>query len=238
MATASALSLSVTVTNWMAGLISTALGKPPRRAIVITLSALAAIFVLVVIQRALLPGSNGSIFNPKGIMEAEKQFILADNQGGPGAAARVFFLTSAVMPRIDMSRTEGTAAGRMFTIQASPPGSSGTLGLVATVLWGFLLIAGVAAIVRGTGNVRFRIALGATLLGQLGLHLLYGAETFLYALNYTPLLVLSASLATLGRFRYAVLAAAILLLPCQAVNNVRQLRSALDAPRKATPDLP
>jgi hypothetical protein len=232
-AAASALSLSITVTNWMAGLIATAVCRPPRRALAITLIALAAVFVLVVVQRTVLPGTNGSIFNPRGILAHETAWVMTEQQGGPVAAARVFFLTSAVAPRTELSRFEQTPIGPMFSFQRSPVGSNGALGLVATVLWGLLLIAGLVALVAGRGDARFRIALGATLIGQFALHLLYGDETFLYALNYTPLLVLTASLAALGRARYAVVVIALALLPCAAWNNARELQRVLTIPPHA-----
>jgi hypothetical protein len=69
-----------------------------------------------------------------------------------------------------------------------------------------------------------------TLLGHTALYLVYGEETFLYALNFVPLLILAASLATLSRWRSLVLAVAGLLLPCAAWNNACQLREALSFP--------
>jgi len=232
----SAGSLSITVTNWMAGLIGTFVRKPPRRAVALSLTALAIIFVLVVVEKAAFPGAGGWFVSPRGYIGQSKIFFLCEEQGGVVNAARVIFLTSAVVPRIELSRfpSQQPEAGPFLTIQRAPAGSSGVLGKVATITWGLLLAAGAVALCAGRGDVRFRIALAITLLGQIALFLVYGEETFLYALNYVPLLILAASLATLSRWRYFVLAVAGLLLPCAAWNNARQLREALDIPQRPT----
>jgi len=46
-------------------------------------------------------------------------------------------------------------------------------------------------------HLRLRVVLGLTILGQLALHTVYGNETFLYTLNFLPLLVVLAALSTL-----------------------------------------
>ena len=68
--------------------------------------------------------------------------------------------------------------------------------------------------------------LGLTLLGQLGLHLLYGEETFLYALHFAPLLVVFAACSTLTRMRLVGLVLAGALVISAGVNNAMQFRTA------------
>ncbi len=138
----------------------------------------------------------------------------------------MLLLTAPVIPRIELSpypQQLGTL-GPMLTIQHAPPGSSGLLGQAATVAWVLLMTAGAAALIGGRGLESFRIALGVMILEQLGIHLIYGEETFLYALNYVPLLVLAASLATRSRWRPLVLACAVVFIPCAAWNNVSPAR--------------
>lgn len=65
----------------------------------------------------------------------------------------------------------------------------------------------------------FRISLGLTLAGQLALVQAYGTETFLYALNFTVLLVLLASLAARTRARPAALALAAIVTVAGAADN-------------------
>ena len=57
------------------------------------------------------------------------------------------------------------------------------------------------------------------LLGQLALHLLYGDETFLYALHWVPLLVIVGGFGALASPRWVWLVLAGLLLASTAVNN-------------------
>jgi hypothetical protein len=241
-------SMGITLTNWMAGLISAFVCKPPRRAVALSLIAFAITVVLVKVEKRLFPQAGETFASRRGYSEL-RRWVLCEEQGGALNAARVFFLTAAVVPRIELSsfptqqgRT-GLRSGPMLTIQRAPAGSSGTVGQVATVAWGLLLAAGAGALALGRGDGRFRIALAVTLLGQATLYLVYGEETFLYSLNYVPLMILAASLATLSRWRYLVLALAGLLLPCAAWNNACQLNEALNIPpqyptSKARVDLP
>jgi len=72
---------------------------------------------------------------------------------------------------------------------------------------------------------RLQDLLGLTLAGQIALHLVFGTETFLYALNWAPLLVIWAAMgaATIRRpmpVRVLAIAAAL----CSLVNNERQFR--------------
>ncbi len=60
----------------------------------------------------------------------------------------------------------------------------------------------------------------------MALHLLYGEETFLYALHYLPLLIASAALAALGRFRRIALILALIVLCVGGLNNLMKFRQA------------
>ena len=68
----------------------------------------------------------------------------------------------------------------------------------------------------------------AALLGQWGLHQVYGGEeTFLYALHWVPLLVLVAAAGTLTRWRPLALGLAAVVLVGAGVNNRQQFRYAV-----------
>jgi hypothetical protein len=60
----------------------------------------------------------------------------------------------------------------------------------------------------------------AMLAAQLGLHLAYGDETFLYSLHWGPLLALTACHALHGATRWAARAVAGLLFPLLVFNNL------------------
>ncbi len=70
--------------------------------------------------------------------------------------------------------------------------------------------------------------LALSILGQIALHLLYGDETFLYALDWLPLFVTAAALATLTRWRPVVLAVAAVFWSRLGIHNGRELRAALN----------
>jgi hypothetical protein len=57
-------------------------------------------------------------------------------------------------------------------------------------------------------------------------HVLYGTETFLYALHLVPQLVILASLSAKTAFRPAAVVLAVALLGLGGVNNARQWREA------------
>lgn len=115
-----------------------------------------------------------------------------------------------------------------MSVQHSPIGSSGGWGVAATILWGALIVATLFGLFTSRGDRPLRIVLGATLAGQVLLHLIYGEETFLYALHLAPLLILSAALAVASTtWRRLILALAVALAIAAAVNNASQLGTAL-----------
>ena len=115
---ASAATLSITVTNWMAGLISTAVRRSPRRAIALSLTALVIVAGLAAAERLIFFRTKGFFASPGGYA-LYKGYLLGKEHGGPLNAARVIFLTSEVVPRIELSRfpTQLDAKGPQLTIQ-------------------------------------------------------------------------------------------------------------------------
>src|SRR6185295_12813545 len=92
---ASAVSLSVTSTNWMSGLFASAARWPWRRAVQITANALCVVVVLWAVQRMIFPTSP-FFFG----YSNESRFLRPPASGGPGPVARVLFFHSIVMPHI------------------------------------------------------------------------------------------------------------------------------------------
>ena len=118
-------------------------------------------------------------------------------------------------------RTEGTPLPRR-----EPPWRDG--GFLALLLLGPLAFAGLAlgawGLFAGKRRPRLRLVIGLVLAGQLVLHLLYGDETFLYALHYLPFLVLLAACGALTKARPVVLILALLLTVGTAANNLVEFR--------------
>jgi hypothetical protein len=84
------------------------------------------------------------------------------------------------------------------------------------------------AVARVPQYPRFRIMLALSIVGQIGLHLMYGNETFLYAMDWMPLLVAAAALATLTPWRWVVLAVAVVFSITAGLHNGFELRAALN----------
>ena len=72
-----------------------------------------------------------------------------------------------------------------------------------------------------------KITLLVTILGGYALHLVYGAEVFLYSANYLPLLVVVASLGSQTRYRWSVLGLATVLIAMNLVLNFAQFHRAI-----------
>jgi hypothetical protein len=141
--------------------------------------------------------------------------------------ARAFVFHSTVMPAIGSfeapENTQARAMGLPFlSVQEAPLGSSGGFGILATAAWAMLLLAGGYAALSRRTEARFTIVVATAILGQLCLHTIYGEETFLYALNYWPLLLIVAPMGTFTPARPAVLGLVALCAAASAVNNLAQ----------------
>ena len=213
----SAISLSMTVTNWMTGILATIVNNTWKQSIRITLDAFLLVTVLWAVQHAMYPSSEFFLFSPE-----EQNYILPDIAGGFFEKTVVFFLHSMIMPAFQVIENTGTGKGPLLSIQFSSIGSTGFLGWAMTTIWAGLLGFGVWASFRFPEQEKFKVVLGLTLLGQLGLHLLYGDETFLYSLHWLPFLVLLAAMGVSSPHRRYVLAAVAVLIVGAGFNNYQQ----------------
>ncbi len=217
---ASAVSMSVTSTNWMCGICAAVARWPWRRALQISVNAVFVVGVIWAVQRIIFPTAP-FFFG----YSNEGRFVLPAASGGPGPVARALLFHTIVMPRIDL--IPEPKWGTVMSVQHSPIASSGAWGVAATIAWAALVASALAGLASSRGNDRVRFVLFATLAGQVLLHLLYGEETFLYSVHVAPLLVLTAALGSVSRWRRVILVIAIVLACTAAVNNVRQLDTAL-----------
>ncbi len=214
--------LSFTITNWIVGILTSFVSLPLRRAAQITINAFFIIIVLWAVQKYFIP-SAGFFLGDRG----ETKYILTAESGGPIRIAASFFLHSMVMPSISSINDPERPFSPIMTVQHSLPGSGGSWGIVATVLWVVLLALGLWGITTSGKHNKLRLVLGVSLLAQLVLHLLYGEETFLYSLHFEPLLVLLAAFSMLTRFRRLVITYVGILIVCAAVNNWQQFNRAI-----------
>jgi hypothetical protein len=131
-----------------------------------------------------------------------------------------------VMPRIEL--IPEPKWGAVMSVQRAAIASSGAWGVAATILWVTLVVLTLLGLATSRGSGRVRFVLGATLAGQVLLHMIYGEETFLYAMHIAPLLILAAALAVASTsWRRAILAVAVALALTGGLNNAWQLGAAM-----------
>jgi len=215
---ASAASLSITVTNWLSGLLLTGSRVGWRRGIQLTANALAAVAVLTAFQARLFPLSHS--FLEKGYAE---KFVAMPTLEHGASVFNAFFFHTLVAPRCSVVHFDATPANAL-TVQTSTPGSATLWGVPAVLLWTAFLIAGTSRLLLDRELVKLRPLLGGLVVAQLLLHLWFGQETFLYSLHFLPLLLLLAACSCRATPRWWVLPLLAMLVGLTLANNLSQGR--------------
>lgn len=215
----SAATLSITTTNWMVGIISTFISHRWQKALQITVNAFSLVVGLWFVQYLIFPYAE---FFLK--IQNEKTFFFHEDSGGMMSIIQSFIAHTMIMPEFTVvdqaTRAGGYAApGIQMITQTSVPGSASYWGAVGVGLWAALLALGISSLFSLSQQLKFRLVLGLTIFGQLGLHLIYGEETFLYSLHFLPLLITLAALSLLTNTRLIALVLAGLLLVSASINN-------------------
>jgi hypothetical protein len=215
---ATAASLAVTITNGMAGGLASLVRRPLRQAVMLSAAALALVIALWGVQKLAVPQSGFLVGGGVG-----ESHVLSPESRGVLHVAESFFVHTVVMPEITVADRPGAGKWPVMLVQPAHAGSAGPLSLASAVLWGALLLAGLASLVRLPGRRSLRLFLAALLAGQFVLFLLFGNETFLYAPNYLPVLIAIAALSALSRWRPVAVGAAWLLVAANGLGNGAQL---------------
>lgn len=222
-------SLGITVTNGMAGAAAVLFTAERSRWVKIGLSTLGVLFAGLLLQKAIFPKpAPNPIKHGASILSHESSYLLHPDAIGPGAILRGELIHPVVMPEIQEGDRDRT--GPQLTIQAASAFRSGIVTGLAAVGWSVVLLAGLLALVWSPVAGRFRGVIGLVLLGQVVLHLLYGEETFLYALHFLPLLLMLAAMALQGPGGRIVRGLVICLIPVVAVSNLGQLEKVRGLP--------
>ena len=217
----SALTLSMAVTNWIMGLMITVSELKIRPASLVTLLALALVMSLSALQMSFFPSARLPL-TPAG----EFALVSWSGHGGPLAKLYSMFVTTAVVPPLHVVEDHFRATSLVFTAQHSLVSSP--LGIAAATAWIALLGMGLARFMRSRLRV-LRLVVITTLAAQVVLHLAFGVETFLFSLNFLPLLVLIASFCVEARQRRLSLLLAAFLIVTGFANNRSQFRAAATA---------
>lgn len=215
------LTLSITLTNWMAGLLATIVNHRWKKALQITVTTFIVVNVLWVLQRSIFRNA-GYPFSLK-TFTGEKKFMSAPESDSVLSAVSSFVYQTIVMPAIQFKDSTIRPGWVKLTTDTLVPGSGGFWGTVAAVSWTALLILGLWGFFSTKQQRKLRIVLGLTILGQLLIHSVYGTgETFIYSLHFAPLLLTVAAFSSLTRLRWVSLVLAGLLVFSAGINNRSQ----------------
>ncbi|MEE3326029.1 MAG: hypothetical protein VX252_01705 [Myxococcota bacterium] len=222
------ISLSVTISNWMFGVLLSLCFFKPRKVIQITAYT-------VVIAGLLWLGEGFFIkqfHSPVHMDSWNEKFLFNAYTGSVLQKMIVLLGHTIVIPEIhfyNFSGVKGMDTQTLLGVQHSSPGGTGALGLSLAVGWAFLLTAGALSWWKNTEKTAFDRFLSFSIVGQLGLHLFYGTELFLYGPHVAPLLLLVAARG-LGDLQKPTLKLALLglgvFIPLLALHNITRYTEA------------
>lgn len=219
--TVSALTLGVTITNWLAGLLMLLLCLPIQRAAKTAACSFVAVFFGSLVQYVLL-GSPIFLIPRTAEVEPLKRIIFHPHAGGAFTKLKVLLFHSVVMPQVTVEDTG------LLSVQHASPGSGGAWALAALALWICLALLGVWAIgLKGRTSKAAWLAVAFTA-AQLVLYTVVGYESFLFSLHVAPLLIALAGTATLTRLRPLALTLAVSLVVIGSANNLQKFMVSAD----------
>ena len=218
LAVCSAVTMLATTTNWMVGLVGTFSRAGWRRGVKISLGALLLVSTLWLLQRALVPTSRFFLG-----VNGESTFLQPLTPQRLLDCLRVVFSHVLLMPEVGTHPIWPFHGAEGLSVQASPLAADNALILGGSLVWLLLLAVGFFALFTEPKCRAYRLPVAACLLGQFGLHLVYGQETFLYSLHFLPLLMVVVASGAFTRFRSVVLTLSLLLALLAVTHNTGRL---------------
>ncbi len=229
------ISLAVTATNAMSGVVCTLLGLSPKSAIESLKSVVCFSVFLVVLQITIINPTKTGIFfinNP----QSEMQWVDKPDTVGLISKSRAILIVGAVMPQVETwdnipKASRHSAIPDVYPhagvdVQASP---FTNVGKVAVVVWLMLLSLSVyAGLTHLAHRDKLFIAITSVALIQLLFHSVYGPVTFIYSANYGPMFLLFSIYSYTTRFKHLALWSAVGLICLQAYNNGSQFLLCVD----------
>jgi hypothetical protein len=214
------ITVSITITNSMVGILATLVNNHWKKAIQIFIGSLLLATFLWILQRIVFTNS-GFPFQ-LGTFIGEKKFIAAPSSGSLSYLS-AFLYQTMVMPATQFLDYLGRPDWIKVEANLLAPTSGSVWGSAAIVSWTALLGLGLWAFVTIKQHNKLRIVLGLTLLAQIGMHSIYGAdETFIYSLHFIPLLLTLVAFSLLTRLRIVSLVFAAILIVSAGINNRSQ----------------
>lgn len=191
----SALSLAITVTNWMAGLIAAVMALGVRRAIMVSAVGLVIVAALQPVQYELYPRAGGFL----NLQQEALYSVLRPEKAQFSPLKRLVAMGDHVFvapKHVVVAQNERLAPFKLSfqTLEiAQDP-----IAAVALVGWLLLMALGVWAALRGRVPKPVAIAVGILIGANVLLHMVYGEELFLYSMHFISLYALVAAWACLG----------------------------------------
>jgi hypothetical protein len=219
----SALSLSITVTNWMAGLAASLVRWRRPAFIKVTVAALITVMALSLVQKYVF--SNAALFfNPSGLIaetewtqsSMEKREELAQRSLGDNLRSIALSTIIAPPPYLDLNSNGDPVRVSNQVMQWS---RMSTAAVAASMGWSLLLCLGVWGAIRRSPQRAVAVALGLMLAGQAALHGIYGYPTFLYSAHFLPILMTLAAFAWFTPARRLMPALALVVAGLAAAVN-------------------
>lgn len=211
----SLISLSITITNWVAGLGAALLAFGWRRAFNISAAAFAIAGALTVVQYRVFPMA-GAFFD----IWSEENL----NLGQPGTFwqhVQVFFVHALAAPDV---QTWPVGAVRPTDLVSRFQFAAPDLTLVSTpylLIWALLIAIGAWAAWKRAVPSKAALLVGGLIAFNFALHSVYGVETFIYAMHFVPLFALVAGWALVQptRWRIALRGLAIAAVALGMIHN-------------------
>ncbi len=206
------LTLGITTTNAVWGLLMLAATMSRRRALLTAGAAFSLVWILWYMRPAFFPTSDSFL---KLNTPSELMYIMNPDSLGLLAKLRAFAFHSIVLPEIEL------VYGFRLSVQGSRVLQDSLVGTIALLAWISLLALAVSAIRKiGTSLTLKVLDLGT--LSQAVLAASFGVETFSYSANWTTALVLLVGLLAIKRSSRG---GASILDPARTVGRRPQRRS-------------
>jgi hypothetical protein len=215
------LTVSITITNWMVGILATFANHRWRKMLQILAISVLVATGLWILQRIVFTNS-GFPFQP-GTFIGEKKFISAPGKGGILAVMSAIFYQTLVMPATQFVDFPIRPDWIKLDVNTLAPASGSWWGAIAVLSWTVLLGLGTWGFFTTKQQPKLRLVLGLTLIAQIFMHSIYGVEeTFLYSLHFIPLLLTLAAFGLFTRLRSICLLLAAISIVSAGINNRSQ----------------
>ncbi|MEO3388977.1 hypothetical protein [Mesorhizobium sp. CAU 1741] len=222
----SAVSLAITITNWVAGLFAALLALGLRRGALTALIAFAMTGFLAMLQYRFFPQS-GAFFNVW-----TESWVDYGTQGTFLQHVQAFWLTTIAAPMPDMV-TVGPGfvfefGDRLSRLQFVAPSTS-PIALATICAWGILAARGLWVAARGAVQPKVALFVLTMIAFNFILHAVYGIETFLYSLHYLPFFTFIAGWGLLADYgRPAMRALVVVGIFLGSINNMSVFESMMN----------